>query len=233
MKIALLIKGPVRVDVETAIKNISDFKAFFSNHEMDEYVFSWNNQDTLDFANRKLAKNIVMLEEPTNNFIYSKLRTNQLRVLGTNKINAFKHYYTMKMGADFIVNTHRDYDFIFYFRLDTSYNIKRPDLWLDKENYVCGATHSNLPELAGWNLYTDIIGCGPPEIFRKVWDYESIEKLNETYAQSSFPEDWLKRNIINKNIPHKTLTVFSPLWGLPRLNIDYDFECVMDPRRHR
>ncbi len=159
----------------------------FIEHEIKFVLHTWSNKLDIEFVDSLSNKFdcIILCNEPNRETVEQKLlitRTAQ----GCPAFNAFKHFLTMKNASRLIYDTYGNYDFVFYFRIDTYYNIPDLNQIFEKDAYVTG------------EHFLDITACASPENFMKAWDYKDLQTLNSLYGKSTEPESCLA-NIIQMN----------------------------------
>ncbi len=182
MKIVIFIKGPIRPDLKFCLSNFQDIINSFVDHEVKVVLHTWNNPLDREFVEHLSTKIDlpILVDEPDR----IDVETNLLRTRtpdGCCAYHAYKHFYTMKNGSNRIYENFKNFDFVFYCRIDTSYKFYDLNQCFEKDAYVSGP------------YYLDITGCATPKNFMKAWDYKDLLTLNSIYGSSTSPERCLEQ----------------------------------------
>ncbi len=190
MKIVIFMKGPVRPDVQFCVSNFCRIAQMFVEHETKFVLHTWNNKLDREFIGNLSEKFdcIVLCNEPNRATVEEKLLLTRAPE-GCSAFNTFKHFLTMKNASRLIRDTYSNYDFVFFFRLDTSYNILDLNQCFERDAYVTG------------EHFLDVTACASPENFMNAWDYKDLPTLNALYGMSAQPEgcfgNIMKMNSVN------------------------------------
>lgn len=197
MNVACLIRGPIRPNCESVIKNIQIFLESFKNYNinLDLYLCTWKDYSN-DFAEiKRQFSNIKIVsasltQEP---FFYSKN-------YNFNPINCYKQYVLAKYSIN-TVSSIKEYDFIIHSRTDMQIKIE-PTQWFNDGYYTTIHTvqdpYNNSP------FTNDQFSVAQPSIMKKVWFYQQEAELLNLINNVPFPERILDFNIERDHILTKT-----------------------------
>lgn len=182
-KVAIIVRGPIRPDIDTVIKNIRLLKKSFLEFEVDVYLMAWNSIETSDFIIAKEVDNIILIKEPTTEFISEKLttRTKQNSLFDRN----YKAFWSVRTAIRIIRDTQINYDWIVLTRTDLEISIRNANKWMNDSLYT-------MPKQENY-VINDQFGIAKPEVMYKAWDYIDLPTLNQLYGQSFNPEECLKK----------------------------------------
>ena len=192
MKLALFFRGPVRINHAECMDNIRRVKEALSEHDIDDYLVSWDFAEAKELASKNLVKNTIILQEPDAQHVLSSLLTARQTDSHARPIdNVYKQFWTMRFFSKMILDTNIKYDYVFFCRADMRFDIIDKSVWFDPNHYVAPMLHN------------DTIGCATPQMFYDAWDYKDLETLNLLYSRSANPHR-LWENIMNMNsVPYK------------------------------
>ncbi len=192
LKIALVFRGPIRPNAEIVTENINLLKDSLSkldNVKFDTFLISWDNenygQELKKIINSSIIDNVCYFKDVDVEYIKSQVFTARqatfLAGQGNLKSpeNSFRMFWSMKIISDVIKNHFNNYDFVFFSRTDTHFEVTDWSEWLDKNCYcltdTVGPSHTK-------EWFWDQQGCASPEVMQEVWDYNNFELLNRAYT---------------------------------------------------
>jgi hypothetical protein len=209
MKIAILIRGPVRPDHQTCRANVEILKNCFDEHESHIYLWTWNSTEA-----KKLSQSyhcfhkVTLVEELSETDIRRKLNEEKATIKNWS-CNIYKQFWSMENALKSIDDS---YDFIVQSRADTRIQINKDVLpqWFNPEHYT--TIHAK-----GQNggFTNDQFGIATPAIIKRVWKYHDYGELS---TRALRPEDIIDFIAEREQIPLKIAPI--AIWEL-------------NPRRHR
>ena len=212
-KIAIIFRGPIRPDVESVAKNIRLLKENFSKFDVDTYLITWNNIGVSNFITNEGIDNLLIIKEPSKEFISQKLttRTKENSLFDRN----YKAFWSVRTGIKLVLDTKINYDWIVLTRTDLAVHIEDIEKWLSGDDYVM-PTQENY-------IINDQFGIAKPMIMDKAWDYIDLPNLNKLYGQSVNPEDCLKKIMEMNGVNTKKISADFYSLDIKRHDTDKDY----------
>ncbi len=188
MNLALLIRGPIRPNHQSALELIRAFRECFCGHKITQYLYAWDSDEARKLVDVLTPDNVLLVEEPSDNYIMSIIHE-PFKI--TNYIRCFKQYWSMKRATEWV---NKDHDFVVQFRADSILKITTSKIpsWLDLQHY------STIHTCHDGDFTNDQVGVASPEVMRKAWDYRDENILEEFMKLANCPENVLD-NIIKMN----------------------------------
>ncbi len=200
MKIALIMRGPIRPSIESAIGNFNEIKSLFKNHDLSTFLFSWRHENENELS--KLFDNIILMKEIDSDFARDNFKARSSNMERYPKSwtpeNAYKQYWSMKQIAG-IIEGYRDFDMVCFSRLDLEIKIDQKEIDLILENHNLKYYMPNAKGLVFYNV-CDVFGICRPEVFKKVWAYENIEQVNSLFNKCDIHEEYVSKVLALHNI---------------------------------
>ena len=178
MNLLLLIRGPIRRNMDECISNINTMKGLLRDHNYSTLYVGWSDDKNIDCINSKIADEFFFLRDPLIDKEYyiknipSFIDTPPIGGReGLFHMNSLRTILAMRNVCGFIKNNYPTVDYIVMTRADTFINFESIDKFFDKEKYVMptanifGAQCSKKDE-----GMCDIFGVAVPDIFCKTWD---------------------------------------------------------------
>lgn len=200
MKIAVLFRGPIRLDVDTHVKiNRYNYKSIKErlNCNVEPYLLGYTKpvkrrlEGCLDF------KTVLKVKEPSenDNLFLSDSRMNVPFKSGHSRINAFKQYFAMQQWVASFERTNYDCTHVFYCRTDVAVDIVDKNNWLTSDGY--STAHAKNINGA---FTCDYVGCAPVNIFTKVWNTTDAQGIVRFLVESNQAEELLDYSITKHKI---------------------------------
>jgi hypothetical protein len=217
MKIALAMRGLVRgpaftentfmkeyaaSDVDWCSENLNILKDTFKSkgHEIETFLFSWTEQNTIEFVHKNKIDNLVLHKQPTLEDARKIVPAYPSDYgAGCNKIALYGVYMGWKTFFDTLNNSKQTYDYICFCRPDVRIRITDIDPWLS--DCCIGPDVETYP-------INDQFYIAPYEQLIKMADL-SIEAYNHGLSQSRNNEAAFMLFLNQRGISHRALSNFT------------------------
>ncbi|MBB2177534.1 hypothetical protein [Gluconacetobacter johannae] len=198
MKIALLVRGPIRPNIEAVLSKVRVIKKEIESkfNDIDVFLSTWK-EDVLgvnDLLRGNEVENVFFLKKPDAKFVYEYLRTTHLSG-GQTAYNVFLQYYMSKVSLD-LISSYGNYDFIVHSRTDLSISLGGSlESWFVEGVYKT----IHVPGVDS-GFINDQFSISDTKTMLSSWNYESLENLRELISNSEIPEHILWNMIVSRNI---------------------------------
>jgi len=207
VKIAIVMRGPIRPDLKTCIENVHTIKKNFESclskiegeHSVTTFAGTWTGPYNEDINLLKEAvDNLIMIRNPIHD---AKELTGEEGVIEsksskvTGDVSRFKMMYMSSMLITCARTYHLDFDYIVLSRLDASVSSDNICNFLDPD-HMCVPKDKFINTTLG--KFTDVFAAGPPELMARYWCYPStssmVEAIKSGLAGEALPLEVLKLN---------------------------------------
>lgn len=182
MKIALLMRGPIRPNGDYVLENL--------NFMINKSLQNIDNKNITTFIVTseydsvvKYFDNSIILKRFSDEKIFQLINLNHMN-------NAFNQFYSSKAALEMIAKL-EDFDFIIHTRTDIKIDISNlENEWFKKGTYQTIHIADGVPafEQSSLSYHCDHFGIAEPEIMLKAWNYHSFNLLKIFFSNSNFPE---------------------------------------------
>lgn len=153
MKVALLLRGPIRPDSESVIRNtkniLNTLTSLGLDIDIDTFLITsteFDSKCSIDPKLNLIFNSLVFLPRISREKLYKSTFGYEIWPTGQNLWNSVNSHYAARAGISLVLNTD-DYDFIVYTRTDlTSIKLIKEDLdkWFNPRSYnVLYSRYSN------------------------------------------------------------------------------------------
>jgi len=182
MKIAFLMRGPIRPSESYVLENL-DFMINTSLQNIDNknittFIVTSEYNSILNYFD-----NSIILKRFSDEKIFELINSNHMN-------NAFNQFYSSKTAIELITKL-ESFDFIIHTRTDIKVDISNlENEWFKKDTYQTIHIGDGTPafEQNSLSYHCDHFSIAEPEIMLKAWNYHSFNLLKIFFANSNFPE---------------------------------------------
>lgn len=205
MKLACLVRGPIRPNSESVISNIKTLLASVDDkYPVDCFLCTWEHDVTKAQAVIDRFENMRIIICKLENSPYDKDEMGGSPDCWMfNKMNCYKQYVSSRYFIGEVSN-YSDYDFIIHTRTDLRMKVSI-EQWLYKDSYV---TISSAHSVNGnWNphrITNDQFAIAQPSVMKDAWDYGSEEQLIRMINTVAYSEMIIDNNIIKNCVRVRT-----------------------------
>ncbi len=200
MKIALMVRGPIRPSAQSVSDLIIHYTEMLSGHDIDVFLGTWNSDNLDEFLEIRKKEtlprvNLMSFNEPEKDYIDRELFPARCRTALRYPNEVFPHntYKQFWLNRELIktIVTYKKYDHIVYSRTDMRVHIGDLESWLSQEQ-VCVAAPST------GQYPDDRFAIATPENMWKSFEFRDLGNLNNMYGNSENAEHcWFQ--IMNQN----------------------------------
>lgn len=198
-KIAILIRWPIRPDINSCLINIENLIKQINWFEIETFFLTWADEKVSDFIKNdknKIIDNYIILKEPSLEYIETQLKT-RCKVPWPLFDRNYKMFWSQKLWLNFIISNWKKYDYIITTRPDLEIDLIDINKWLIEDIYIMP---NPIDRDCDINIIwiVDQFWVAKSKIMYNAWNYININTLNELYWNSNWPEDCFN-NILKLN----------------------------------